>query len=67
MSVRNLKDGNKSSWLCECYPRGRTGKRVRKRFATKGEALAFEQFTMREIQESHGLVKNSAQKSAGYD
>ena len=42
MSVRNLKDGNKKPWLCECYPQGRTGKRIRKRFATKGEAAAFE-------------------------
>lgn len=37
MSVRNLKAGNKKPLLCECYPQGRTGKRVRKRFVTKGE------------------------------
>ncbi|CAH8217210.1 hypothetical protein VAEKB19_4040001 [Vibrio aestuarianus] len=25
MSVRNLKDGSKKPWLCECYPQGRGG------------------------------------------
>ncbi|KNH57301.1 site-specific integrase [Vibrio cholerae] len=49
MSVRNLKDGSKKPWLCECYPQGREGKRVRKRFATKGEATAYENFIMREM------------------
>lgn len=49
MSVRNLKDGSKKPWLCECYPQGREGKRVRKRFATKGEATAYENFMMREV------------------
>ncbi|GHX04019.1 integrase [Vibrio cholerae] len=49
MSVRNLKDGSKKPWLCECYPQGREGKRVRKRFATKGEATAYENFIMREL------------------
>ncbi|GIA04600.1 TPA: site-specific integrase [Vibrio cholerae] len=49
MSVRNLKDGSKKPWLCECYPQGREGKRVRKRFATKGEATAYGNFIMREV------------------
>ena len=49
MSIRNLKDGHKKPWLCECYPQGRNGKRFRKRFATKGEATAYENFTMREV------------------
>ncbi|ENQ5029390.1 tyrosine-type recombinase/integrase [Vibrio cholerae] len=48
MSIRNLKDGHKKPWLCECYPQGREGKRFRKRFATKGEATAYENFIMRE-------------------
>lgn len=48
MSVRNLKDGSKLPWICECYPHGSKGKRVRKRFATKGEALSFERYTMEE-------------------
>ena len=49
MSVRNTKDGSKKPWLCECYPQGREGKRVRKRFATKGEANAFELHTLKNV------------------
>lgn len=55
MSIRNLKDGSKKPWLCECYPHGRRGKRVRKAFATKGEAAAFEKFTMREVEDKPWL------------
>lgn len=47
MAVRKLTTGK---WLCECYPMGRTGRRVRKQFATKGEALAFERHTMEETE-----------------
>ena len=50
MSVRNLKDGNKKPWLCECYPNGTAGRRIRKRFATKSEATAFEVHTIREAE-----------------
>ncbi|HGE8506200.1 site-specific integrase [Serratia ureilytica] len=46
MAVRKLPSGK---WICECYPNGRDGKRVRKQFATKGEATAFENFTMNEV------------------
>ncbi|HDU4071939.1 TPA: tyrosine-type recombinase/integrase, partial [Klebsiella aerogenes] len=43
MAVRkNLTGG----WICELYPNGPKGKRIRKKFATKGEALAFEQHTI---------------------
>lgn len=50
MSIRNLKDGSS-----ECYPNGRDGKRIRKRFATKGEIAAFERFTMNEIDDKPWL------------
>lgn len=49
MTVRNLKDDHKKTWLCDVYPQGRNGKRVRKRFATKGEALAYEKFVLKEV------------------
>ncbi|PSV17152.1 integrase [Photobacterium kishitanii] len=49
MAIRNLKDNSKNPWLCECYPQGREGKRIRKRFSTKGEAITFERFTMKEM------------------
>ncbi|WP_153446885.1 phage integrase [Vibrio algicola] len=55
MSIRNLKDSSKKPWLCECYPQGRGGKRIRKKFATKGEAAAFERFTMNEVDDKPWL------------
>ena len=62
MAVRNLKDGNKLPWLCECYPQGRKGKRIRKRFATKGEALAFEKYTMQEVEDKPWLGEKIEQR-----
>jgi len=59
VSIRNLKDGSKKPWLCECYPQGRSGKRVRKKFATKGEARSFELFTMKEIDDKPWLGKKT--------
>ena len=41
MAVRKNAGGG---WICELYPNGAKGKRIRKKFATKGEALAFEQY-----------------------
>ncbi|TNH91630.1 phage integrase, partial [Aeromonas hydrophila] len=41
MSVRKT-DHKTKPWLSEIYPDGREGPRKRKRFATKGEALAWE-------------------------
>ncbi|NAW87761.1 tyrosine-type recombinase/integrase [Photobacterium halotolerans] len=63
MTIRNLKDGNKKPWLCECYPQGRTGKRVRKRFATKGEAAAYENFIMREVDDKPWLGEKTERRS----
>ncbi len=54
MTIRKQPNGK---WLCECYPNGRDGKRVRKQFATKGEAVAFENFTMDEVNKNRGWVK----------
>lgn len=45
MSVRKHPSGG---WVSELYPNGRRGKRVRRKFATKGEALAYEQHTMQQ-------------------
>lgn len=55
MSIRNLKDGSAKPWLCECYPNGRNGKRVRKTFATKGEAKAFELHITQEVNDKPWL------------
>ncbi|ECR7999953.1 tyrosine-type recombinase/integrase [Salmonella enterica] len=43
MTVRRLTSGK---WLCECYPYGASGKRIRRQFATKGEALSHERRLM---------------------
>jgi hypothetical protein len=47
MTVRKLDTGK---WICECYPAGCSGRRVRKQFASKGEALASERHTMDETE-----------------
>lgn len=43
MAVRKNPAGG---WICELYPDGANGKRFRRKFATKGEALAYEQYTV---------------------
>lgn len=45
MAIRKQPDGK---WLCECYPTGRDGKRIRKQFKTRAEAIAYESFQMEE-------------------
>ena len=62
MTIRKLDDGKKNPWLCDVYPNGRSGKRVRKRFATKGEALAYEKFTLRETDDKPWLGEKSNKK-----
>ena len=47
MAVSKLPSGK---WLCQCFPYGRDGKRIRKQFATKGEALSYERrMTVKDI------------------
>ncbi|KLW25411.1 MULTISPECIES: tyrosine-type recombinase/integrase [Enterobacter cloacae complex] len=41
MTVRKIDSGE---WLCDLRPNGAKGKRIRKKFVTKGEALAYEKF-----------------------
>lgn len=43
MTIRRQASGK---WLCECYPYGAGGKRIRRQFATKGEALSYERRLM---------------------
>ena len=58
MTVRKLSDGQ---WVADFYTvnrsDGKQGKRVRKKFSTKGEALAFENFTMQKVDDSPWLGK----------
>ena len=44
MSVRKLSDGGAKPWLVEVYLSGQDNLRKRKRFATKGEAVAWEKW-----------------------
>ncbi|WFQ80893.1 tyrosine-type recombinase/integrase [Xenorhabdus sp. SF857] len=43
MAVSKLSNGK---WQCQCFPDGRNGRRVRRQFITKGEAMAFERQLM---------------------
>ncbi|HIB8991098.1 TPA: phage integrase [Citrobacter braakii] len=56
MTVRKSSDGQ---WVADFYTvnrsDGKQGKRVRKKFATKGEALAFENYTLQKIEDSPWL------------
>lgn len=56
MSVRKTPTGQ---WIADFYTvdrsNGKPGKRVRKKFATKGEALAFENYTLQKIDDAPWL------------
>ncbi len=56
MPVRKLDNGQ---WVADFYTVGRSngkrGKRVRKKFATKGEALAFENYTLQKVEDAPWL------------
>lgn len=51
MAVRKLTTGK---WLCECYPAGRSGRRVRKQFATKGKLWLLSVTLWKKPNQSHG-------------
>ena len=55
MTVRKLTDGSAKPWLAEVYPAGRGGPRKRKRFATKGEALAWERWLLEQAEQKPWL------------
>ncbi|MDU7198365.1 tyrosine-type recombinase/integrase [Phytobacter diazotrophicus] len=56
MPVRKLKNGQ---WIADFYTvdrsNGKNGKRIRKKFSTKGEALAFENYTLQKVEDSPWL------------
>ncbi len=56
MPVRKLANGQ---WIADFYTidrsNGKEGKRVRKKFATKGEALAFENYTLQKVEDAPWL------------
>ena len=56
MTVRKLSDGQ---WVADFYTvnrsDGKQGQRLRKKFSTKGEALAFENYTLQKIEDTPWL------------
>ncbi|MBP6083227.1 MAG: site-specific integrase [Providencia sp.] len=48
MTVRKIDSGE---WLCDIRPNGVNGKRIRKKFVTKGEALSYEKYTLSEMED----------------
>jgi len=64
MSVRKLNNGQ---WIADFYTvdrsNGKEGKRVRRKFATKGEALAFENYTLQQVEDSPWLGEKKDQRT----
>ncbi|MCV7757021.1 tyrosine-type recombinase/integrase [Pluralibacter gergoviae] len=52
MAITKLTNGK---WLAQVFPNGRDGKRIRKKFATKGEAQAYERYVTEQTQEKPWL------------
>lgn len=52
MSVRKIDSGE---WLCDMRPNGVNGKRIRKKFATKGEALYYEKYILGKMEDKPWL------------
>ncbi|EJD6581707.1 site-specific integrase [Providencia rettgeri] len=52
MTVRKIESGE---WLCDIRPNGVNGKRIRKKFVTKGEALSYEKFILGEMEDKPWL------------
>ncbi len=59
MTIRKQPNGK---WLCECCPNGRDGKHVRKQFVIRGETIAFENFTMDEVNKKPWLGEKEDQR-----
>ncbi|CNI68330.1 TPA: tyrosine-type recombinase/integrase [Yersinia enterocolitica] len=52
MAVAKLATGK---WQVQCFPNGRDGRRIRKQFSTKGEALAYERHVKDEAEQKPWL------------
>ncbi len=64
MSVRKLPTGE---WIADFYTvnrsNGKNGKRIRKKFATKGEATAFENHTLQKLDSAPWLGEGKDKRS----
>lgn len=52
MTVRKIESGE---WLCDLRPNGVNGKRIRKKFVTKGEALSYEKYILGQMEDKPWL------------
>ncbi|GEM77871.1 phage integrase [Vibrio superstes] len=55
MTIKKVGDNKQKPWLLDAYPYGRDKKRVRKRFATKGEAVQYEKQLLEQANEKTSL------------
>ncbi|MGL5991593.1 MAG: phage integrase [Plesiomonas sp.] len=56
MAISKLASGK---WQVQVFPNGRDGKRIRRLFATKGEAMAFERYVKEQSQDKPWLGEKS--------
>ncbi|WP_118987911.1 site-specific integrase [Photorhabdus sp. CRCIA-P01] len=54
MSIKKIDSGE---WLCDLRPNGVKGKRIRKKFATKGEAIAYERYILGEMEDKPWIAE----------
>lgn len=50
-------------WLVQCFPNGRNGRRIRKLFATKGEAIAYERYVKEQAEDKPWLGEKLDKRS----
>lgn len=55
MAVSKLSNGK---WQAQVFPNSRDGRRIRRQFATKGEAMAFERHVKEQAQDKPWLGEN---------
>lgn len=60
MAISKQPDGR---WLVQCFPNGRNGRRIRKQFATKGEAIAYERYIKEQVEDKPWLGEKPDRRS----
>ncbi|GEA62269.1 phage integrase [Vibrio comitans] len=62
MTIKKVGDNKQKPWLLDAYPYGRDKKRVRKRFATKGEAVQYEKYLLEQVNGKTSLANKSERR-----
>lgn len=60
MSINKQSSGK---WLVQCFPNGRNGRRIRKQFATKGEAITYERYIKEQAEDTPWLGEKLDRRS----